>query len=108
MKRTRWRVGSGLLRMLPVMGTQEGEFSDFSKEVGHRDACGMSLIHPLTRQKQNRKKETQTRKGLSALGHYIGKNNNSNKAQTQIPKFCIFQNKDHTLFRDNLHKSYKK
>lgn len=91
-----------------VMGTQEGEFSDFSKEVGHHDAHGMSLINPLTRQKQNRKKETQTRKGLSALGHSIGKSNNNNKAQTQIPKFCIFQNKDHTLFRDNLHKSYKK
>lgn len=83
-------------------------FLIFQKKLDIATPCGMSLINPLTRQKQNRKKETQTRKGLSALGHYIGKNNNSNKAQTQIPKFCIFQNKDHTLFRDNLHKSYKK
>lgn len=107
MTRTRQTVGVRPFEDA-VMGTQEGEFSDFSKEVGHHDARGMSLINPLTRQKQNRKKETQTRKGLSALGHSIGKSNNNNKAQTQIPKFCIFQNKDHTLFRDNLHKSYKK
>jgi len=47
MKRTRRRVGSGLLRMLPVMGTQEGEFSDFSKEVGHCDAMWDVFNKPL-------------------------------------------------------------
>ena len=107
MKRTRWTVGVRPFEDA-VMGTQEGEFSDFSKEVGHHDAHGVSLINPLTRQKQNRKKETN-KKRVVCSAHYIGKNNNNNnKAQTQIPKFCIFQNKDHTLFRDNLHKSYKK
>lgn len=37
-----------------------------------------------------------------------GRGGVNTEAQIQIPKFCIFQNKDHTLFRDNLHKSYKK
>lgn len=57
-----------------------------------------------TKNKTSRKKEAQTTKGLS-WGTILEK---KVKVQTQIPKFCIFQNKDHTLFRDNLHKSYKK
>lgn len=61
--------------------------------------------HPLTKQKQNKQKERhQQGKGCPRALYWEKKV----KAQIQIPKFCIFQNKDHTLFRDNLHKSYKK
>jgi len=68
MKRTRRRVGSGLLRMLPVMGTQEGEFSDFSKEVGHCDAMWDVFNKPSHKTKTKQKERDTNKKRVICSG----------------------------------------